>query len=871
MSKLWLVLPFGLAFLPALLTLGRRAPTTFLYWAVGGLILWATGAAWVLGERYPPFWLLGHVAGPVASTLLLLGACRFARASAPGWLPRAGAAAALLTGVVFLGLGRGWAGGVQIAVSLPLLVASAWVVTRHAWRTRAALVEKALGGVLWCHVLLMPLDIVVRTRMDADRILMPFWVTLAFAIGFLLLAASGERASRRARQLGRERELLHRVARGATRGAAPLEALTEISREIRGSGVLSFFALWILDARGERLGRLSLDAGPPDAGLPLADAPRLGELLAGTGPRPLAPLLADLRLESEAPLGTCSHGFAIPIGSAGAPRGVFAAAFPPDFQIGRFPQRFVVDLADEVARILDHLDLVARERERATELEVERRTLLALMESAPLGIALTDRDGRFRYLNRGTTGILRIDPPEKWTGRRLDEISAELLERLDPGCRERLAARVPRLVEAEAEIPATDLDLDGGARIVELMGRPVRADDGRSLGRIWITRDVTEERQLDARLQRAQRMETVGTLAGGIAHDFNNQLMAILGNLEILRRVLPDDLSPQAKRSIGAAERSARHCAELTRGLLTFAQQRPPTPSPVPLEPLVDEVAALLRPGLAPDVRLAVRVEEGTGSLLADPDELRRVLMNLAVNARDAVAGRGVIEISARRLGGPRGPEVELVVSDDGVGMDEATRRRIFDPFFTTKEVGRGTGLGLSVVYGIAEAHGASIEVTSEPGRGSRFRLVWPAVEPAVPVIEAAARGAPEAERPTPSGTVLLGDDDAGVRSIIREMLEAAGYQVLEARDGREAVERFRDHGEEVDVLLLDLAMPRCSGLETLEHIRGLAPERPAILMSGNPDPFSGELPPDERVLLKPFSSQVLTERLREALAERRH
>jgi CheY-like chemotaxis protein len=314
--------------------------------------------------------------------------------------------------------------------------------------------------------------------------------------------------------------------------------------------------------------------------------------------------------------------------------------------------------------------------------------------------------------------------------------------------------------------------------------------------------------------------------------------------------------------------RAAEHCAELTRDLLAVAKRTPTQPRPVDCSEVIGEVVALLGVSLPDSVDLRVDIEEGTLPLHADPTQLRRVLTNLLVNARDAVTDGGRIDLRVRNA--PpcdeegRQRRVELEIQDTGVGMDRETRDHVFDPFFTTKSVGEGTGLGLSIVYGIVESHGATIEVDSEPDKGTCFRLCWPADESVRP-----DKGEAPCEPMAAEGheTVLLVEDEAGVRRLVRRTLEKRGYRVIEAEDGDVALERQLEHPGEIHLALLDFTMPGRDGVQTLEALRAREPGLIAILMSGHLDRDGLGGPKVEATFLpKPFSPDQLAATLREVL-----
>lgn len=386
-----------------------------------------------------------------------------------------------------------------------------------------------------------------------------------------------------------------------------------------------------------------------------------------------------------------------------------------------------------------------------------------------------------------------------------------------------------------------------------------------------IERSFARERRLLNELEQARKLETLGRLAGGVAHDFNNQLMAILCNAELLRTQVEGDRA--ATESLRDLEDAARLCAELTEGLLAFARRSHAEPRAVDVAQMLRDVERWLMATLPEGVSVLVSTEPGLRPALADPVQLKRALTNLAANARDALGGRGWIALEASR--GAAGPErppegsdgwIEIRVRDSGVGMDDATRERIFDPFFTTKGFGKGSGLGLAVVYGTVSAHRGSIEVDSTPGAGTTFRLRWPAARGAA---DESAHADPIAARG--SETVLVADDEPAVRAIARKALESGGFRVIEAADGHQALDLFLRHRNEIDAALVDLAMPGHDGRAVLEALRREAPGLPAVLMSGHVAREEAvALPPGIAVLPKPFGITQLTRALRVAIDEAR-
>jgi CheY-like chemotaxis protein len=365
-------------------------------------------------------------------------------------------------------------------------------------------------------------------------------------------------------------------------------------------------------------------------------------------------------------------------------------------------------------------------------------------------------------------------------------------------------------------------------------------------------------------------MEAVGRLAGGVAHDFNNLLMVIMGHGELLRRGLEAD-DPRLRKVqhvMGAAERAAR----LVRQLLAFSRKQVLEPQVVDLNALVSDTARMLRPLLGEDVRIVTRLAPALGRVRVDPAQIDQVLMNLAVNARDAMPQGGTLSLETANVASPAGAlaapgdQVSLVVRDTGLGMDETTRAHLFEPFFTTKAGRGGTGLGLSMVYGIVRQSGGQIAVESEPGRGTCFRILLPRADgPGAPVEPAAPARAPSAA----GETVLVVEDEPSIRSLACEMLEGQGYHTLSAASGEEALGLAVRHAGPIHVLLADVVMPGLAGPALAERFAVVRPEARILFMSG----YAGDdlarrgLPEDALHLVpKPFTADLLGRRVREAL-----
>ncbi len=389
---------------------------------------------------------------------------------------------------------------------------------------------------------------------------------------------------------------------------------------------------------------------------------------------------------------------------------------------------------------------------------------------------------------------------------------------------------------------------------------------------LLLARDVTELRRLERELRQAQKMEAIGRLAGGVAHDFNNILTAISG----AGTLLLDGLGPAhpLRRYAEQIKRSTTRAAALTRQLLTFTRKQPLQPVVLDPNEAVRATLEMLQRMIGADIEL--RAELGArGRVKADPGSIEQVLMNLAVNARDAMPTGGTLLLRTADIDGgdgvPGGAWVLLAVTDTGVGMDAQMRTHLFEPFFTTKEQGKGTGLGLSTVYGIIQQIGGHILVDSEPGRGSNFKVYLPRereLEP--PAIEPSAAGA---EAPTGGReTILLVEDDEGVRDFVRFVLSTLGYRVLEAGDGAEALRVASGFAEPIDLLLSDIVMPRLGGLELARQLVQLRPTMKVMHMSGYPGDSAETRAVTggrARLLAKPFERDTLAQHVRGILDDR--
>ena len=395
--------------------------------------------------------------------------------------------------------------------------------------------------------------------------------------------------------------------------------------------------------------------------------------------------------------------------------------------------------------------------------------------------------------------------------------------------------------------------------------------DGRHLFTV-ILRDISERKRLEEQLLQAQKMEVIGRLAGGIAHDFNNLLMAIFNYLTLATKSLEADHPSRA--ALAQVHEASNRAANLTKQLLTFARKQVAKPRIISLREVVAAVEPMLRRLVSDTVVLETRLSPDTGNIRADPTQLEQVIMNLAVNARDAMPSGGTLTIEtenieldeaycAATVGASPGPFVAMTVADTGTGMSQEVLSRVFEPFFTTKEPGKGTGLGLATCYGIVTQSGGHITVRSSPGSGTRIRVLLPRVS------GPAAKKTGDAQHPpTERGTetVLFAEDSTMVRDLIAGALRQAGYTVLAAADGPEALRLSHEHLGPIHLLLSDLYMPGMSGSDLAAGVSRARGPIPVLYISGSSEDTAasdGKRPPPARILAKPFTTDTLLRQLR--------
>ncbi|MBV8859793.1 MAG: response regulator [Acidobacteria bacterium] len=512
-------------------------------------------------------------------------------------------------------------------------------------------------------------------------------------------------------------------------------------------------------------------------------------------------------------------------------------------------------------------DITERKRvERELRQSEERYRLL--VENAHDLIYTHDLEGNYMSVNKAV---------ERVTGYTREEaIKLNLSQTVVPGDLAKARRMIARKLRGE-RVTAYEIKIiaKGGRKVEVEVNTALIYQDGVPVGVQGIARDVTERKELEDQLRQSQKMEAVGKLAGGIAHDFNNLLTVINGYSELtLRRLHEGD---PLRFNVEEVRKAGERAASLTRQLLAFSRKQVLQPKVIDLNGVVTEMEKMLRRLIGEDIELRVALGSGLGCIKADPGQIEQVLMNLVVNARDAMPRGGKLTIgtenvyldegyAAHHVAVVPGQYVMLAVSDTGSGMDEATRARIFEPFFTTKEKGKGTGLGLSTVYGIVKQSGGYVWVYSEVGRGTTFKVYLRRVEEGAEEYRTGtdAEGGLEGTE-----TLLLAEDEEVVRSLARQVLELYGYRVLEASDGDAALAACERHEGPIHLLITDVVMPAVGGPELADRLTGLRPQMKVLFMSGYTDDavvHHGVLDEGVNFIQKPFTPEALARKVREVL-----
>jgi PAS domain S-box-containing protein len=513
---------------------------------------------------------------------------------------------------------------------------------------------------------------------------------------------------------------------------------------------------------------------------------------------------------------------------------------------------------------------------RAASLEARnshyQHFLRQVIDTTPHLIFVKDWEGRYVLANRAVAEF-HGTTVESIVGKRDSDFSVkdEEAEQFLRDDREVMSTQQAVFI---AEEPATSSN--GATRWFQTVKVPLLSSDGTARQVLGVATDITERKQLEDQFRQAHKMEAVGRLAGGVAHDFNNVLTIIRAQTEFLLADLPAEDSRRGE--VLEIQNAADRAASFTRQLLAFSRRQLLQPEVLDLNGVITGMDMMMRRLVGEDIVLLTKLHPDLPRIWADPGQLQQVILNLAVNARDAMPTGGtlLIETAVVELDEhyPRqhpatqaGRHVVLVVTDTGCGMDAATRSRIFEPFFTTKEPGKGTGLGLSTVYGIVKQSGGYIWVYSEVGKGTTFKLYFPPHIGSVPEVPAEIRSAPVLGT---GATILLVEDERPVRSTVRRLLERHGYNVLEAANGQDALALITSRGAEINLVLSDMVMPGMGGTELAGRVRGVAPQIPVLLMTGYTEEAitrTGERPLDEHIIEKPFTMNTMLEKVSMALA----
>ncbi len=509
-------------------------------------------------------------------------------------------------------------------------------------------------------------------------------------------------------------------------------------------------------------------------------------------------------------------------------------------------------------------------RESAESAAHRKEEVLAILDtvldSSPVAFALYDRDLRFIRINRAFSE-LTSQPPLDHIGETLLDVAPQLAPMLSPPLERVLHADRP-LRDVELTLDAAHVE-NGTPRVRRhwlASFYPVRTSSGGVLGVGALMLEVSERKNLEEQFRQAQKMEAVGRLAGGIAHDFNNLLTVMSSCSELLLL----DLGKEDRRRIDVEEirRAAQRAAGLTRQLLAFSRKQFLQPTMLDLNAIVTEMERMLRRVLGEDVAMDAELEPELGFVRADHGQVEQVLMNLVVNARDAMPRGGRILLRTRNVAqGDAEPLVALEVIDEGVGIDRDAMPHIFEPFYTTKEQGKGTGLGLSTVYGIVKQSGGEVEVDTTLGSGTTFRILFPRYREADTTRRASPAGVIARRR----GTILLVEDEDAVRNLAMRILRRDGYTVYVASNAAEAETVFASDGAEISLLISDLVLPGLSGIDLAKRLRALRPALNVLLMSGYTDrdvsAFQREME-SVRFLQKPFTPDSLIGRVSEMFGE---
>jgi PAS domain S-box-containing protein len=521
---------------------------------------------------------------------------------------------------------------------------------------------------------------------------------------------------------------------------------------------------------------------------------------------------------------------------------------------------------------------IAIERDRVkAELRAAESRYRTLVERLPAitYVAELGAQGAWHYVSPQIESILGFSPAE-WLSS-----SANWMDRIQPEDRHIALAAEKRFQETHELFQAEYRMLSRDGRVLWFRDEAVmlRDTDSHRLLMQGVMYDITERKRLEDQLRHSQKMEAVGQLAGGVAHDFNNLLMLIQAHTDRLReRINPGDA---AHKDAVEIEHAVIRAASLTRQLLAVSRKQVLQPKVLDLNLVLTEVAKMLDRLIGKNIELKVVPAPSLWRVKADPGQLEQVILNLAVNARDAMPQGGALVIETDNVeldenyarnheGVKSGRYVRLTLADSGTGMDTETQARMFEPFFTTKEPGKGTGLGLATVYGVVKQTGGWIRVSSRIGQGTTFEIYLPQIDEVEKAVTTSAKRGKPASAPKGTETVLLVEDQDGIRDLVGEFLRRNGYTVLHAIDGDEALRVAGEYGDAIDLLLTDILMPNIGGRELAQRLIQVRPQMRVLFMSGYPEHTSLDEPtgPEAAVLQKPFSMDNLARKIRSLFDE---
>ncbi len=532
-----------------------------------------------------------------------------------------------------------------------------------------------------------------------------------------------------------------------------------------------------------------------------------------------------------------------------------------------------IHIENQLKRVLKSLEAERSEKKYLQEeLFKSRDQFRSLSLNSPDIIYTLNFDGSFKYINPAWKRILGHDPEEV-----IGKYFIDFAKEEDAGYYRKLFKNIRDGKKILKDITGTLIHKSGTPRLFNLSGAPNIDTDGDITGVVGLLKDITEQEKLQAQLLHAQKMEAVGTLAGGVAHDFNNLLQAVSGYADLLLLEMePGDFGYDELQEIKNTTMSG---AELTRQLLTFSRKVESRLQPVAVNHVVEKVSSMLERTIPKMIEIKLDLAKEEIVVNADPGQLEQLIMNIGVNARDAISEEGKIIIKTEIAGidwkfsrthfwANPGKYLLLTIADNGCGMNKKTLAHIFEPFFTTKSPGKGTGLGMSIVYGIAKSHNGYILCNSEPGEGTEFKLY-------VPLLEKISIKATEKVRKDDmasykgSETVLFVDDDDDIRKIGEKILQKFGYHVVTASDAEEALDVYRKRYKEIDIIIIDFIMPGMGGKRCLEEIIMINPRVKAIIATGyffSKAEMAGIEALAERLIKKPYKSKDILRAVRSIL-----